>query len=183
MNFYFEIELLPDPEFPETILMNSLYAKLHKALSNLHPTKVGISFPNYQATLGNLIRLHGNAEALDKLRGQNWIGGMNGYCKQSDIKPVPTGTCFCTVSRKQPTMSAAKLKRLIKRGTITEEDAKNYRAKMFTRRLDNPYLELVSGSNAQRHRRYIEFGPLLDSPVDGEFDQFGLSKTATIPWF
>ncbi|MDH5259604.1 MAG: type I-F CRISPR-associated endoribonuclease Cas6/Csy4, partial [Gammaproteobacteria bacterium] len=26
-------------------------------------------------------------------------------------------------------------------------------------------------------------GPLLDKPVEGRFDQFGLSKTATVPWF
>jgi len=42
---------------------------------------------------------------------------------------------------------------------------------MFSRGLDNPYVELVSGSNGQRHRRYIEFGELLDNPVAGEFDQ------------
>jgi len=54
---------------------------------------------------------------------------------------------------------------------------------MFTQGLDNPYLELESGSNGHKHRRYIQFGELLDAPVKGEFDQFGLSKVATVPWF
>ena len=54
---------------------------------------------------------------------------------------------------------------------------------MFTKGLDNPYLELVSTSNEHTHRRYIQFSGLLTEPVDGEFDQFGLSKTATVPWF
>ncbi|MBL1320922.1 MAG: type I-F CRISPR-associated endoribonuclease Cas6/Csy4 [Methylophaga sp.] len=32
-------------------------------------------------------------------------------------------------------------------------------------------------------RRYIHFGEFLEQPVLGEFDSFGLSKTATVPWF
>ncbi|MCA1792739.1 MAG: type I-F CRISPR-associated endoribonuclease Cas6/Csy4 [Desulfobacteraceae bacterium] len=34
-----------------------------------------------------------------------------------------------------------------------------------------------------RHRRYISFGPLQDKPVQGNFDQFGFSTTATVPCF
>ena len=80
-------------------------------------------------------------------------------------------------------MSPAKLRRLIKRGSISEDEAKNYKVKMFTKGLDDPYVELTSGSNGHKHRRYMEFGPLQDHSVDGVFDQFGLSKTATVPWF
>ena len=42
---------------------------------------------------------------------------------------------------------------------------------------------LTSGSSGHKHRRYIEFGELLTQPISGNFDQFGLSKTATVPWF
>jgi len=49
--------------------------------------------------------------------------------------------------------------------------------------IDNPYLELESASNDNKHRRYISFGELSDTPISGEFDTFGLSKTATVPWF
>ncbi len=183
MDYYLDICIFPDPEFKETVLMNGIYSKLHKALCELHSTSIGVSFPRYQLTLGNLLRLHGTAEALDKLQCLNWIGPMSGYCQQSDIKPVSSGVSFRTVSRKQPTMSQAKLRRLIKRDSITEENAENYTIKMLTKGLDAPYVELVSGSNGHRHRRYIEFGPLLDSPIEGVFDQFGLSKTVTVPWF
>jgi CRISPR-associated endonuclease Csy4 len=183
MNYYLDIHILPDPEFKETVLMNAVYTKLHKALCDLHSTNIGVSFPNHQLTLGNTLRIHGTAEVLDKLQRLDWIGPMSSYCQQSDIHPVPPDSKFRTVSRQQPTMSPAKLKRLLKRGSITDDEVKQYKVKMFTKGLDNPYLELVSGSNGQRHRRYIEFGSLLDSPIDGAFDQFGLSKTATIPWF
>jgi len=183
MNYYIDVLIKPDAEMRLNVLLNTCYTKLHKAFCDLRSSDIGVSFPNYKLYLGNVLRLHGTAEALDKLQCLNWIGPMNGYCQQSDIQPVPADVKFRTISRQQPTMSAAKLKRLIKRGSITEEEAKNYKSKMFTAGLDNPYVELVSGSNGHRHRRYIEFGPLLDSPVEGSFDQFGLSKTATIPWF
>lgn len=183
MNHYIDITLLPDPEFKATVLLNSLYAKFHKALCDLHSTSVGISFPKYKVTLGNILRIHGDKTALNDLQSLDWIGGMSGYCNVGEIAPVPDGVKFRNVSRIQTTMSQSKLKRLLKRGSITEEEVKNYRAKMFTRGLDNPYVELLSGSNGHKHRRYIEFGELLDMPVKGEFDQFGLSKTATVPWF
>ncbi|MEX0964391.1 MAG: type I-F CRISPR-associated endoribonuclease Cas6/Csy4 [Pseudohongiellaceae bacterium] len=183
MNHYIDIKLLPDAEIPATVLMNATYAKLHKILCDLGSKNIGVSFPKYKVTLGNILRIHGDESVLKDLLGKTWLGGMNGYCKVSDVVPVPAEAKFRTISRKQSTMSQSKLNRLLKRGSITEEDVKNYKAKMFTKGLDNPYLELQSGSNGHKHRRYIEFGELLDEPVKGDFDQFGLSKTATVPWF
>jgi len=183
MNHYLDISILPDPEFPATVLLNSLYSKLHKALHDLTSTKIGVSFPDYNVTLGNVLRIHGEESALHELQRLDWIGGMRSYCEISSITPVPTGAKFRTVSRKQTTMSSAKLRRLIKRGSITEDKIKQYKANMLCQALNYPYIELVSSSNGHKHRRYIEFGELLDEPVKGDFDLFGLSKTATVPWF
>ena len=138
MNHYTDISILPDPEFPATVLMNSLYTKLHKALCDLNSTRIG---------------------------------------------GVPTGVKHRVIRRKQATMSHSKLNRLLKRGSITQDEITQYKARMFANGLDEPYIELQSGSNGRRHRRYIDLGPLLDKPVAGVFDQFGLSKTGTVPWF
>ena len=183
MNSYLDISLLSDAELPAPVLMNIAFTKLHKALCDLNSQHIGVSFPNCDLTPGNLLRIHGTASDLDQLQQLNWIGGMSGYCVVSEINSVPTETQFRTVSRKQTTMSHSKLKRLVKRGSIAEDEIKQYRAKMFTQGLDNPYLELTSSSNGHKHRRYIELGPLLDQPINGDFDHFGLSKNATIPWF
>jgi len=183
MNYFIDIKLLPDPEFRATILLNSVYSKLHKTLCDLNSSTIGVSFPAYNVTLGNILRIHGNQDDLNALQQRDWLGGMSGYCKVSEITSVLDVVKYRTVGRKQTTMSQAKLSRLIKRGSISQDEVKQYRARMFTKGLDNPYIELVSGSNGHRHRRYIEFGEMLDSPVAGEFDQFGLSKTATVPWF
>ncbi len=117
------------------------------------------------------------------LQNINWLGGLVGYCEQTQILPIPTKVSYRTVSRKQANMTEAKLRRLIKRGSISADDVKKYKAKMFTQGLDNAYLELESTSNGNKHRRYIEFGELSDKPSTGLFDSFGLSKESTVPWF
>lgn len=183
MDSYIEITIQPDAEMPLNWLLNAIYTKIHKALVDARSTNLGVSFPKAKVTLGDTIRLHGQAAMLERFSSSGWLGGMSGYCQFSPIQSVPNTAKHRTVSRKQSTMTQSKLNRIIKRGSISQEQVKEYRAKMFTKGLDNPYVELVSGSNGQKHRRYIEFGPLLDNPIEGAFDPFGLSKTATIPWF
>jgi CRISPR-associated endonuclease Csy4 len=189
MDFYIEIKILSDPEFPEPILINAAFKKLHKKLHDLTASKIGVSFPEYKVLLGNVLRLHGTEGALSAIADTKWLGGLAGYCEISEIKKVPARAKYRTVSRWQPTMSEANLRRLIKRGQVrgrplSEEEIKSYRTKMLDKQSTKlPYIELQSGSNGHRHRRYIQFGELRDQPVEGEFDAFGLSKTATIPWF
>ncbi|MFQ3192667.1 MAG: CRISPR-associated endonuclease Csy4 [Paraglaciecola sp.] len=183
MDFYIDVQLKPDAEMPVNRLLNVIYSKFHKALCDLKSESIGVSFPASRVLLGKQLRIHGSSANLDALRQLNWIGGLVGYCDVSQILVVPEGHLHRTVGRKQTNMSQAKLNRLLKRGSINEQDAKQYKARMFTKGLDNPYLELTSGTNGHKHRRYIEFGELLTQPISGKFDQFGLSKTATVPWF
>ncbi|MDQ7002765.1 MAG: type I-F CRISPR-associated endoribonuclease Cas6/Csy4 [Ghiorsea sp.] len=183
MNYYIDIQLKPDAEMRENVLLNKVYTKLHKALCSLKSTDIGVSFPKHRVKLGDVIRIYGNRDRLMALQAMNWLGGLIGYCGVSDISQVPAQVKFRTMSRKQSNMTESKLRRLVKRGSLAPEEAKHYKAKMFTQGLDNPYLELESGSNGHKHRRYIQFGDILDDSVVGEFDQFGLSKVATVPWF
>lgn len=183
MDHYIDISVLPDPEFPATILLNAVYDKFHKVLYDLAATNIGVSFPKYQATLGNILRIHGKKEVLQHLSSFNWMSSMSSFCEVSPVQRIPTSSKFRIISRKQHTMSQSKLRRLVRRGSIKEDEMSQYKTKMLCKNLANPYVELVSHSNGQKHRRYIEFGKLLDKPIVGEFDQFGLSKTATIPWF
>ena len=183
MNHYIDIVIKPDKEMRENVLLNKVYTKLHKALSEKKLTDVGVSFPRYKILLGNVIRIHGGEARLLELEAISWLGGLCGCCDVSTAQKVPEGTAYRTISRKQSNMTEAKLRRLIKRGSISPEAVKAYKAKMFEKGLENPYLELESASNRHKHRRYLQLGELRPMPVEGEFDQFGLSKTATIPWF
>ena len=183
MNYYIDIKLTPKKEIRENILLNQVYTVFHKRLYDLKSSDIAVSFPEYRLKLGRLFRIHGKKETLEKLQEKDWLGKYKEYCKVSQIEKIPEAVKYRTVSRIQQNMTEAKLRRLIKRGTIPEEDIKKYRIKMFQGGLDNPYVELVSMSNGQLHRRFIEFGEIQDSEVTGEFDLFGLSKSSTVAWF
>ena len=184
MKHYQCIKLLPDEECPLYFLRNTCFTKLHKALHDLKQTSIGVSFPNYKLKLGDVIRLHGEKGSLDSLQKSNWLGGLVGYCEVSDTLSVPEKIeGYRTVSRIRQNMTNSKLNRLIKRGAITDSEVTNYKAKMFSTGLDNPYMELQSKTTGEKYRIYIAFGDLREQPTAGEFNHFGLGKTATVPWF
>ena len=184
MTHYLDIRLFPKKEMRENFLLNQIYTAFHKRLYDLKSTNIAVSFPEYRLKLGRLFRIHGTKEALEKLEEKEWlVSKYKEFCKISKIETIPEKIEHRTVSRIQQNMTEAKLRRLIKRGTIPEEDVKKYRIKMMQGGLENPYVELVSMSNGKLHRRFIEFGELQEKEIKGEFDSFGLSKTSTVPWF
>jgi len=184
MDHYIDVTIKPDAEMRENVLLNKVYTKLHKALCTLQATDLGVSFPKYTVKLGKVLRIHGTSKRLMELQDLNWLGGLVGYCGKLFIQAIPEdGVSSRTVSRKQANMTMAKLRRLIRRGSIPESEIKKYKAKMFSQGIDNPYLELKSGSSGHKHRRYLSFGQLNGRLKNGHFDQFGFSKDATIPWF
>lgn len=183
MTHYIDIRLFPNKEIRENVLLNQVYTAFHKRLYDLKSKEIGVSFPEYRLKLGRLFRIHGTQETLEKLNEKDWLGKYKVFCKVTNREEIPQNVQYRTVSRIQQNMTEAKLRRLIKRGTILEEDIKKYRVKMYQGGLDNPYVELVSMSNGQLHRRFIAFGELQSLETKGEFDLFGLSKTSTVPWF
>lgn len=183
MNHYIDIKINPDAEMRENVLLNKVYTKFHKRLYDLTSTDIGVSFPEYNIRLGKTLRIHGTIQCLQVLQSENWLGGLAGYCSITEILQIPDQVNYRIVSRIQTNMSPAKLRRLIKRDSIKPEEIKRYKARMFQKGINNPFLELESKSNKHNHRRYILFGNLQNEPVTGDFDLFGLSKTATIPWF
>ena len=184
MNHYIDIKLLPDAELSETFLMNKVYAKLHKALDDLASDSIGVSFPQYSVLLGGVIRVHGNKESLEQLTALKWLARLADYCDSSPIRHVPDDIDgYRNVSRAQTNMSPSKLRRLLDRKTISPDEVKQYEEKMFRQGLKDPYVELDSSSNGNKYRRYFQFGKLSEEDVVGVFDNFGLSKTATVPWF
>lgn len=183
MDHYIDIKIKPDAEMRENVLLNKVYSKLHKALFSLKSTDIGVSFPKYKVLLGDVLRVHGTEIKLSELQDTEWLGGLVGYCELTPVKEITEDVTYRTISRIQANMTEAKLRRLVNRGTISPEEIKQYKAKMFSRGLDNPYLELESVSNGHKHRRYLVFGDKTAEATTGKFDFFGLSKTATIPWF
>ena len=183
MDHYVEIKVLRDPDFLEAVIMNELFSKLHRALGKHGQGKIGVSFPDHGKILGPRIRLHGGKEALEEFMQTRWIMGMTDYCCVSDVRPVPSQTSFCTVRRVQAKSAYNKRKRSVAKGWLDESDAQKRIPDSQQRRLDLPYAQLRSLSNGNMMRVYIEHSKPVQQSVTGPFSAYGLSSTATVPWF
>ena len=186
MKKYVEIKLRADPEFVPSMLMNALYAKLHKALVTLRSTDIGVSFPDAQTnqpTLGTHLRLHGTAESLKKLMGLDWLKGMHDHVTTSEPHSIPDKAGWCTVRRVQAKSSPERLRRrLAKRKNISLEEARKLIPAHCAKTLRLPFLRLNSRSTGHPFPLFINQQE-TESPMVAEFNHFGLSTKATVPWF
>lgn len=184
MDHYLDIRLLPEePEVSENFVMNALFAKLHLRLVQLDATTIGVSFPLHSKRLGPLVRLHGTESELTQLMAADWLQGLKGYSACSDITAVPGVTHYRTVRRVQAKSAHNKRQRSIRKGWLSESEAQKRIPDLQQRELKQPFVQLKSRSSGQLMRVYIEHGPLQPAPVVGTFNTYGLSATATIPWF
>lgn len=184
MDHYLDLILLPDPEFPQPQLMNALFAKLHRGLHDLRRDDVGVSFPKVGRDLGPHLRLHGNAEALDRLMALNWLTGMRDHLHLGELAAVPAAAKYRCVSRVQVDSNPERARRrLIKRHGISEAEARQRIPDSASKRSDLPFVVLRSNGGGNVFRMFIRHGPLLDQPQSGRFSIYGLSAEASVPWF
>ena len=184
MDHYLDIRLQPEePEVSESFLLNALFAKLHLRLGQLASGAIGISFPLHSRRLGPLVRLHGTSSDLASLMAEDWLQGLKGYCDCSDATTVPADAGYRTVRRVQAKSVHNKRQRSVRKGWLSEAEAVERITDNQQRELKLPFVQLKSRSSGQVMRIYIEHGPLQATPVAGTFSAYGLSATATIPWF
>ena len=184
MGHFIEICLLPDTEFPTSLLMNALFAKIHRALAEAGHGEVGVSFPHVQKTLGDTIRLHGSQVALEQLTSVGWLKGLTDYTHVTVITTVPENCKHRVVKRVQAKSSVERMyRRSIKKGWLSEEEAEVKMNAGKDHQLKLPYVQLKSRSTAQSFNLFIQQGKVVDSPAPGVFSAYGLSDVATIPWF
>jgi len=188
MDRYIDIRLLPDPEFAALVLMNALFAKLHRGLVDHGQGDVGVSFPDIQKRGGNLgarLRLHSSESALVRLMAIGWLQGMYDHIELRDIAEVPADAMHRPVRRVQAKSNPERLRRrLMNRKGISHDKAAQAIPDSASERLALPYVTLTSKSTHQQFRLFIKHGPLVSTPALGNFTHYGLSSgITTIPWF
>jgi len=187
MDHYIEILLRPDPEFPPDVLMDALYAKLHRALVRHAGNDIGISFPNANneaKRLGTRLRLHGLMATLGSFLGHEWLTGMRDHVDVTEVLQVPVTAKHRVVRRVQAKSNVERLRRRqMRRHGLSEEEARVKLPEHLGERLKLPYVQVKSASSNQRFLVFIEHCPVIDRAQPGEFGSYGLSSVATIPWF
>ena len=186
MDRYIDIHLLPDPEFSQPQLMSALFSKLHRALVELKRRDIGLSFPKVQSrSLGDGLRLHGSEVALNHLMALDWLKGMRDHSRVELLSRVPDAVQYRVVRRVQADSSPERLRRrLVRRKGFTEDQAlTQIPSHVAAQYLSLPFVQLRSQSTGQNFKLFIEHGQPAYQPVLGTFSAYGLSHTATIPWF
>ena len=187
MLHYLDIELRTDPEFGAAQLLAALYAKLHRVLVRLDSNSIGVSFPRHDGSahrLGDCLRLIGPASDLARLMALDWLSGMRDHVNLGVVAPVPMTTAHRTLRRVQAKSSVERLRRRqIKRHGLTETQAHERVPDSAEQRLDLPFIPLTSSSTGQTFRLFLRLSAPTTAATMGIFNGYGLSTSATIPWF
>lgn len=186
MDHYLDIHIRPDPEFPLNTLIGALVSKLHRALVVLEADDIGISLPEHEGKppLGEVLRIHGNRARLETLMATQWLKGMRDHTVVTDITAVPEKVIHRVVRRCQYKTSAERLRRRrMRRHQESYEEARQQIPDSVERKIKTPYVMVRSQSTGQVFSLFVKHGEPWDEPVQGTFNTYGLSTTATIPWF
>lgn len=187
MDYFCDVTLRPDPDFVPAVLLNALFGKLHRVLAKQSGLSIGVSFPQYSIRplgLGGVLRLHGSRSDLDKFFQQNWLTGMYDHVDCAEVAAIPEQHQHVRVKRVQAKSNPERLvRRYASRNGVDIAEAREKYLKMEPERLRLPFLTLNSKSTAQRFTLFIEQREVLASAVAGEFNSYGLSQKATVPWF
>ncbi|MEM6160406.1 type I-F CRISPR-associated endoribonuclease Cas6/Csy4 [Erwinia sp. P6884] len=184
MKYYQDLIILPDPEIADEVLMAALFTQLHLKLNQAGEGRIGVSFPAVALTPGNRLRLHGSEEDLQALAATGWYDRLKDYVFCKSIRPVPEGCRYRTVRRVQYKSNVERrLRRSVKKGWLTAEEAKEKISVFSEKRGRLPFLAIKSRSNGHTWLLFVEHGPLKEKPTEGTFSSYGLSAEATVPWF
>lgn len=187
LTHYLDIQLRPDPEFPASQLLAALYAKLHRALAHLGTEDIAVCFPGYSENpmgLGTSMRIFGSAGRLQELMALPWLSGMADHVQVSAKAAVPTSAPHRMLTRTQAKSSPERLRRRqMKRHGLTAEQALERIPDSAAENLKLPFLTVHSASTGQSFLLFLRLAPPCPNPVIGKFNAYGLSTTASIPWF
>lgn len=186
LSHYIELRLRPDPEIAATHLLAAVYTRLHRTLATQGTTNIAVTFPDYSAeryTLGQRLRLHSSEAELKNWETGSWLGSLGDHVSASKILLVPAEAKHRTLRRVQVKSNPERLRRrLMKRHQLSEEQAQARIPDSVARTTHLPFLQLASSSTAQQFKLFLALGAAQDE-AQGCFNGYGLSNTATVPWF
>ena len=180
MQYYIEFKAKPSEDIAPEVIISQVFSICHVEIARRDAGDVGVSFPNAKVSVGNTMRLHSSETILAEI--VDACAGLSDYCKIGDCKKVPATAEWRLIKRVQQKQSAAKLRRLVKRGSITTQEAEE--RLLASSILTHPYLQLRSASTRQNFRLFFSQSPLeaaTPSESQTNFNAYGLG--GAVPWF
>ena len=197
MKYYLDITLLPDAEANLGFLWQKVYQQVHLGLVENkiadNESAIAVSFPYYGDKvfpLGDKLRLFAeNQRQLEQLDIEKWLSRLTDYTHIKSIKEVPLSvgqyTLFKRKQFKSNLLREARRRAKYKNETLAEamEHFKHYESKTTLAFIDMASLSMNIDASANRNFKLFIEREILTEPIQGVFNCYGLSKTATVPWF
>ncbi|WJG10673.1 type I-F CRISPR-associated endoribonuclease Cas6/Csy4 [Aliiglaciecola sp. LCG003] len=207
MKYYLDITLLPDAEANLGFIWQKAFQQVHIALVDNkvadNESAVALSIVGYgdkDFPLGKQLRLLAASEdVLQKLDIHRWLNRLSDYCYIEPVKPVPSDVPqYARFMQKRVKGESRIETQLLKKAKhISEKFNVDYetclselQAKSQYVKSSLPFINVESQQTKKRLQQGVSSQFLLfieqtffDKPVNGKFDCYGLSKTATVPWF
>ena len=198
---------MPDAEANLGFLWQKVFQQVHIALVDNkvvdNESAVALSIVGYKDKdfpLGNQLRLLAVSEdVLQELDIHSWLNRLSDYCHIKPIKPVPSDvTQYARFMQKRVKGEGRIHTQLLKKAKhISEKFNIDYEKCLAELKVKNKYVESklpFITVESQQTKKQLKPGEsskfllfieqtLFDKPSDGKFDCYGLSKTATVPWF
>jgi CRISPR-associated endonuclease Csy4 len=115
---------------------------------------------------------------------QDWLAALAEHVQIMDSQPVPASAHPYQLRRVQAKSSPARLRRRqIRRHGISAEQAQIQIPEQCIERLKLPFVAVASKSTGHRFNLYLQLAPSTDGVIPGSFNAYGLSASATTPWF
>jgi len=197
MKHYLDITLLPDAEANLGFLWQKVYQQVHLALAENkiaeNESTIAVSFPNYGDKvfpLGDKLRLFAeNQRQLEQLDIAKWLSRLTDYTHIKSIKEVPLSVDqYALFKRKQfksNLLREAKRRAKYKNETLAEamEHFKHYESKTTLAFINMTSLSMGKDITENRGFKLFIEKEIGAESRQGVFNCYGLSKTATVPWF
>jgi len=184
---YLDFTIIPGPEINTPHVMSALYEKLHLALVRDRIDRIGVSFPRYSVVpkmIGNVLRIHGTEDMLHAFMETDWLKGVRDHIRMTSIAKAPHDALYRVIKRKQFKTSAERMRRRrMRRKDETAQQAEQAIPDSVERIPDLPYVRILSRSTGQKFCLYVAMDAAQTNAVSGQFNAYGLSAHATVPWF
>lgn len=197
MNYYQELTIINNPELSLYELWSKLYMQLHLAFVEQKDANeqvpYGVSFPEYvnkeedgrnTISLGTKLRIFANnVDEFQALNLDKWLDRLTDYVHIKKPKPVVNVKYFLSVNRYRPKGSVEKLaRRQAKHNGISITAATDKLGSYTQKLITYPFIKINSLHDKKSFSLCINQQKVNNSCI-GKFNTYGLSKTATVPWF
>lgn len=197
MNYYQDITLLPDAEITLGFIWQKVFQQVHIALADNkiaeNQSAIAVAFPEYGSKgfpLGSKLRLLAETqEQLEQLDIKKWLERLSDYCHTRSIKPVPANiekyVCYKRKQFKSNLLKEAQRRAKYKNETL-EQALLHFQH--YQSACNLPYINMTSLSMSDNQNKSNKFKLFIEQKIltqsrTGKFNCYGLSKTATLPWF